>query len=606
MMTVVDLGTRVSRYREPVPQEVAEALGAKLMAAAADIARQEAAFLELVAEFDALEAAGWWTGIDSTAHWLSWACSIAPGTAREHVRVARALRHLPLVRQAFATGDLTYSKVRELTRVSQELGHGGPAPTDPRRPDPGQADTGQADRGQIDPGRIDPEQIDPGQADPVQEGRQTASAGDGRPELDEAALVEFAQACTASQLARSVSGWRAAKGTSRARRAGQKVSWIAQDDGTIRLSAVLPAEEGAAVITAIQAATEANTEPEPRPGDEQPDDAGPRDWEQKLNRTRVEALAEICNHYLASRPDDRSGEDRTMVVVEISTDVLASAESAGGRSRGNAPDETSSRTDGEPVCAPADDRADGESASRSGGNAETRPDEARPLPNLKCRIRGGPAIEPAAAQAALCDSVLLGIITDPAGVPLAVGREQRLITKHQRRALMSRDHNCCQYPGCHRGRHLQAHHRLSWASGGATDLDNLILLCKHHHTTVHEDHIKISSCGQPGCSIPWRFSRPDGSSIAPTVAGLDAPSPWRPGRSSDFRRENNQLVKDWEAEQAVLQDHAERLRHAYDHVHHTDHPDARHVFPVGGGEGFRLVKCVDALFHFTEPLPRAA
>jgi hypothetical protein len=73
-------------------------------------------WLGMVAEFDRREVHVD-LGIASTAHWLAWRCSIAPGTAREHVRVARALEELPLVRAAFARGELSFSKVRAITRV---------------------------------------------------------------------------------------------------------------------------------------------------------------------------------------------------------------------------------------------------------------------------------------------------------------------------------------------------------------------------------------------------------------------------------------------------------------------------------------------------------
>jgi hypothetical protein len=71
----------------------------------------------LVAEFD--QRGGWaeW-GVNSCAHWLSRRCSIGLGTARDHVRVARRLRELPLVRASFATGELSYSKVRAIARVA--------------------------------------------------------------------------------------------------------------------------------------------------------------------------------------------------------------------------------------------------------------------------------------------------------------------------------------------------------------------------------------------------------------------------------------------------------------------------------------------------------
>lgn len=86
---------------------------------AGHIAAAMCRWLLLIAEFDARE--GWATwGTVSCAHWLSWRCSIGPGAAREHVRVARRLTELPLIRAAFAAGRLSYCKARALTRVATE------------------------------------------------------------------------------------------------------------------------------------------------------------------------------------------------------------------------------------------------------------------------------------------------------------------------------------------------------------------------------------------------------------------------------------------------------------------------------------------------------
>jgi Domain of unknown function (DUF222) len=74
-------------------------------------------WLQLVAEFD--ERRGWaeW-GVYSCAHWLSWRCSFGLRAAHDHVRVARALKDLPLTTEAFAAGELSYSKVRAMTRAA--------------------------------------------------------------------------------------------------------------------------------------------------------------------------------------------------------------------------------------------------------------------------------------------------------------------------------------------------------------------------------------------------------------------------------------------------------------------------------------------------------
>ncbi len=74
-------------------------------------------FLVLIAEFDRCE--GWIdSATHSCAHWLNWKCGIALGAAREKVRTARALEHLPRISGAMERGELSYSNVRAITRVA--------------------------------------------------------------------------------------------------------------------------------------------------------------------------------------------------------------------------------------------------------------------------------------------------------------------------------------------------------------------------------------------------------------------------------------------------------------------------------------------------------
>lgn len=76
-------------------------------------------FLLLIAEFD--RRSGWASdGAQSCAHWLNWKCGIGLGAAREKVRVARALENLPRMSAAMASGSLSYSKAREITRIGNE------------------------------------------------------------------------------------------------------------------------------------------------------------------------------------------------------------------------------------------------------------------------------------------------------------------------------------------------------------------------------------------------------------------------------------------------------------------------------------------------------
>src|SRR5438132_14379278 len=93
-----------------------ERLGDEIAELSAHVDAATARLLELIREFDA--RAGWNTGFRSCAEWLSWRVGLDRGAARERVRVARALGTLPRLAQALARGELSYAKVRALTRVA--------------------------------------------------------------------------------------------------------------------------------------------------------------------------------------------------------------------------------------------------------------------------------------------------------------------------------------------------------------------------------------------------------------------------------------------------------------------------------------------------------
>ncbi len=91
-------------------------LGDEIAELAAHLEAATARLLDLIREFDA--RGGWNTGFRSCAAWLAWRVGLDPGAARERVRVARALGTLPRLAQALARGELSYAKVRALTRVA--------------------------------------------------------------------------------------------------------------------------------------------------------------------------------------------------------------------------------------------------------------------------------------------------------------------------------------------------------------------------------------------------------------------------------------------------------------------------------------------------------
>jgi hypothetical protein len=84
-------------------------------------------------------------------------------------------------------------------------------------------------------------------------------------------------------------------------------------------------------------------------------------------------------------------------------------------------------------------------------------------------------------------------------LPLDVGRASRTATTAQLKALGVRDGGCV-HPGCTRtAAYCDAHHVRHWADGGPTSTDNMVLLCRHHHRTLHCGLWGLSpDAGQPG------------------------------------------------------------------------------------------------------------
>jgi Domain of unknown function (DUF222)/HNH endonuclease len=100
-------------------------------------------------------------------------------------------------------------------------------------------------------------------------------------------------------------------------------------------------------------------------------------------------------------------------------------------------------------------------------------------------LDSGCPLSPQAVRRLCCDASLIPIMLNGHSVPLDLGRSHRLVTADQRKALVARDKGCT-YPGCDRpARWAEAHHIKEWSQGGATDLANLVLLCRRHHRIIH-------------------------------------------------------------------------------------------------------------------------
>ena len=176
----------------PLPLELLER---QICEGAADLAAATCRWLLLVGEYDARRGWAEW-GVNSCAHWLSLRCGIGLRAAREQVRVARALDGLPRLAAGFRSGELSYSKVRAVTRA----------------------------------------------ANPA----------------NEAELVELARNATGAQLERVVQGYLGVIRVNRERgqlvEEKQRLSCTWGDDGMLRIEGRLNPEDGAALLKALEAA----------------------------------------------------------------------------------------------------------------------------------------------------------------------------------------------------------------------------------------------------------------------------------------------------------------------------------------------------------------
>ena len=112
------------------------------------------------------------------------------------------------------------------------------------------------------------------------------------------------------------------------------------------------------------------------------------------------------------------------------------------------------------------------------------------------------------ARQVTCDGQLTPILLDEHGIPLSVGRTQRLVPPQLRRPVVLRDEHCV-FAGCTAPHYwCDVHHLVHWEDGGDTSVENSGLLCERHHTKVHHGYtIQRDAQGR------WHTYRPDGTEI---------------------------------------------------------------------------------------------
>jgi hypothetical protein len=141
-------------------------------------------------------------------------------------------------------------------------------------------------------------------------------------------------------------------------------------------------------------------------------------------------------------------------------------------------------------------------------------------------IEDGPGVTAVTSRRIACDSSIVTINEDKNGEPLSIGRRSRSIPPPMRRALRARDKGC-RFPGCTNTRFVDGHHIEHWADGGETSLDNLVMLCRHHHHLVHEGGFVCEKSSDG--SIHFKDQRQltlEPFSIMPGVAANDDVQQW--------------------------------------------------------------------------------
>jgi hypothetical protein len=414
------------------------ALTERICSLAAHIDAALCEWLELVAEFDRRGIWADW-GAKSCAAWLSFTCAISARTAREHVRVASRLADFPVTTEAFRRGELSYSKVRAITRVE---------------------DVSQ-----------------------------------------EAELVTLARAASGAQLDRIVGAYQRCVRAEQPDVRRRFVSLDEDADGTWVLRGRLGAEEAAVVEAALAAFREQGGSAEPLDDEDEESRATPREL-------AADALLAVAQAALARGAAGRATAAEVNVLVDV--EALALEGEAPGR----------------------------------------------------CELDGGAALAAETARRLCCDAGIV-ISTHRNGKVLDVGRRRRSVSPALGRALRARD-GCCQFPGCTNHRFVDAHHIEHWARGGATSLDNLVLLCRHHHRLVHEGGYQLERAADGSIAV-----------LTPLRRRITAVPRNRRGDCAQVTRTNRARGLD---------------------------PPPRSLFPTDGGP-FDLGLAVDAMYWFTKRPP---
>ncbi|MDP9069662.1 MAG: HNH endonuclease [Actinomycetota bacterium] len=363
----------------------------EIMSLSSAIAAAQARILELMTTHGDRLAEG-----GDPAAWLACAGGMKLPAARRHLRLAEKLAELPKIKESFAAGEISFDKTETIAQVAN-------------------AET-------------------------------------------EDHLLIWAQNGTCSQLGSITAGFRRAKVYAQGAAAAQRdrdLTYHYTEDGVFRLRAQMPAEQGALVEQAIEAAEKLLWQEEEvfsgeLDGAEQQQQA--RQLADRHGARRADSLVALAETFLSHGLTDAPVASRYQVMVHVDQAALK-----------------------------GDEQGTSEIEDRVGISADT-------------------------ARRISCDCTIMGLLEGD-GIPLKLGRSRRTISPALRKALKARDRHCV-FPGCTNARALDGHHVRHWIDDGLTEPENVTLLCRRHHRLLHEGRYTMTFDGKLAS-----FFRPDGSEV---------------------------------------------------------------------------------------------
>jgi hypothetical protein len=391
-------------------------------------------------------------GFATTAAFISYRLHLGPVTAREHVRIARALSELPRIDEGLRKAELSYSKARAMTRVAT-------------------------------------------------------------PE-NEAELVDMAKNATAGQLeriCRLARGVQREEGEGGAPLVAADERWVRffdTPDGMVDLHARLLPDEAARIRKVLDdiviqlRADGCGSAPRLRSATT-PNHAEAAEGRPPPRRSASADGAALFGDHASAETSDASAETPTEASTSAGGAALSGDHGDPLAAALEAARELAERRKRERI-----DHADAfvaafETYLAVGGPKTRRVADRHTLdialtPGFfrgdayRATLEDGTVLHPATLARIACDCRVRPSLLDAGGNTIDEGRKKRLITAALERAVLKRDGPCCAFPGCNRRHGLQAHHIESWLSGGLTNRDNLCYLCEQHHRAVHEGGYSVA------------------------------------------------------------------------------------------------------------------